>query len=124
MNRLDEAVEAALKGLPRNRSKIPTYNTVRRHEIAELLKLAAPFFATYYEEKGRSEERERLREQLRQKVETEIDYYNDLLERHPLEYDGGVTDRAAGVARMRIEARDRLVDLLASLDTDQEAGNG
>ena len=56
------------------------------------------------------------REEIRQRIETEIDFYNDLLEQFPLCYDGGVGDRAAGVARMRIETRDRLVTLLADVE--------
>jgi hypothetical protein len=56
------------------------------------------------------------REEVRQRIETEIDFYNDLLEQFPLGYDGGLGDRAAGVARMRIESRDRLVALLADVE--------
>jgi len=61
-DRLSEAVEAAVKRWREDARPWPEGLSARL-KFEHALAAAEPFFATYYEDKGRSEERERLRSQ-------------------------------------------------------------
>ena len=114
---LVEAVEAS-KGAKTATSSPGEFAEIGPFERRQIIEAAAPFL----EEKGRSEERERLTNERAVGIVTaaverfEQEVTKALLSARAHEALGTI-DRSIGVRR----GFDRL---LASLDTDQEAGNG